>query len=219
MKNQRRGPPGDLGRRWPEGAYYRCPRGVHELILARRHVSQRLAAEVQGGEAEIALIVDGPWIVLGYRIGHSAAWGYTTPFNWHTMPEADQLLPDEPELSFDDDPHPHPGAELSIVLIEAKSGVAHARRAVALCPALSRALHNAIRSQIAEPFSGATADHELAWLNHKDACPADRALVRARCGPVPGPGAHRPDTARLGDPDPSPSARRGADRLQSTGSS
>lgn len=213
MKTTPKRPTGDDRRPWPEGTHYRFRKGVHELILSRRRVSARMADEAERGGVEFALVDGGTWIVMGYRIGRTAAWSFSSPFNWHTMPEDDRLEPPGVGPAAVDDPRLW--STLWVILEEAGSGLVHVRRPVALCPEFARALHRAIRLQAREPFAGAAADHDLSWLNRLEGSPIGRAVVRARCGPSFPPDAGRPGRPTLGASGST--TGRGADRRHATG--
>ncbi|MBX6315668.1 MAG: hypothetical protein IRY99_22550, partial [Isosphaeraceae bacterium] len=169
-------------------AEYRFRRGRHELVLTARGATPALVEAVARGEAEFALIVEGPLLVLGYRFGTAVPWSATAPFYWHLLPSEEQVLPAKvgpwtPDL------RSRMWSTLWVTLIEGGHGRVLARRALALDPEFTRALHEAIRQQAAQPFSGAAADHALAWLNHSGEALPQRALRRTRCAPVgPGPG-------------------------------
>jgi hypothetical protein len=182
---------------WPEGTHYRYRRGGHELIVSRRGVTERLVAVVEQAPADFALVVDGPWIVLCYRFGDASSWSVAPPFNWHMVPEKERVVPAEVELS--SETYSRLWSTLWIRLVDSESGAVRARRAVALRPEFTRALHEAIRSQAREPFSGAVADHSLAWLNHAVDGLVGRAVVTTRCNPSSGPGAGHPVHRPPGD--------------------
>ena len=191
-------------------------RGGHELTLSHRGVTDRLAADVERAEAEFSLVVEGPWIVLCYRIGDSSPWSSASPFNWHMTPEGGRVVPAEVELS--PETYARLWSTLWISLVDAESGVIRVRRAVALCPEFTRALHNAIRAQALEPFSGAAGDHALAWLSHSEGGPFDRAVARARCAAASCPDFARPVRQAPADGKPrEPRTRIGSDRPQSVG--
>jgi hypothetical protein len=182
MKTRRPQQEREVGRVWSEGAHYVYRCGGHELILSRRGVSDRLVAEIERAAVEFALVVDGPWLVLCYRIGDSPLWSAASPFNWHAMPERGRVLPAEVELA--PETYTRLWSTLWISLVDAEDGEVRARRAVALRPEFTAALNKAIRDQALEQFSGAVGDHALAWLSHGEGAPIDRAVAWAKCDPV-----------------------------------
>src|SRR4051812_4031814 len=50
---------------WPEGAHYRYRLGSHRLLLAPCGLARRSEAVIGRAEAEFALVVEGPLLVLG----------------------------------------------------------------------------------------------------------------------------------------------------------
>ncbi|WP_422926292.1 hypothetical protein [Singulisphaera sp. PoT] len=163
----------------PDGSRFHCRRGFHELIIAQRCITGRLASTIQKAEAEFALIVEGPWIVLAYRFGDSPIWSYAEPFNWHLIPERERFVP--AEVSLTAEAYSRLWLTLWITLIDADTGEVRALRSVALRPSFHQALSRAIREQSRREFSGAAADHALAWLNHGDDVPVQRAVARSSC--------------------------------------
>jgi hypothetical protein len=78
---------------WLDGADYQYRLGSHELILAIRGVTERQEAAVGRDEAEFALVVEGPLLVLGSRFGVTLPWSWATPYNWHFAPPAERDVP------------------------------------------------------------------------------------------------------------------------------
>ncbi|MDB5349074.1 MAG: hypothetical protein JWN86_321 [Planctomycetota bacterium] len=160
MNVSREARPGD-GRVRSEAARYRYHRGGHELILVLRAGADSPAADVEPAGAEFALVVDGPWIVLYYRFSDSAPWSGTSPFNWHMTAEGDRVVPHDVDLT-----SARPSriwSTLWISLVDPDSGEVHARRAVALRPEFTRALHHAIRAQALQPISSQPRSPTMPW--------------------------------------------------------
>lgn len=163
----------------PGGARYEYRRGAHRLELSFRDVDDHMVETIKQTDAEFALVVESPLLVLGYRFGDSASWSYTAPFNWHMVTRDERVVPAEVDLS--DDTYSRLWATLWITLVDAGSGALRARRSVALRPEFTHALHTTLRQQAREPFCGAAGDHALAWLHHADVAPVARSLARTRC--------------------------------------
>ena len=69
------GEPLQRGRRhWPEGAQYSYGLNGHELTLFVSDVNEQLVHDLRYGEAEFAVIVEHPVLVLAYRFGESIRW-------------------------------------------------------------------------------------------------------------------------------------------------
>jgi hypothetical protein len=125
--------------KWPEGAQFTCSPGGHELTLFRSNVHDDVANEVRRGQAEFALIVELPLIVLTYRFGQLIPWD-DVPYSWHLQPANWRVVP-----SLDHSPEAR--ALLWITLVGAEDGIIHAQRGVTLSPSFTRSLQDAIRTQ------------------------------------------------------------------------
>jgi len=115
---------------------------------------------VRQGEAEFALIVDLPLIVLSYRFGRSIPWD-DVPFSWHLQPVSWRVVPSV-------DPSTEARTLLWITLVGAEDGIIHAQRGLTLSPSFTRSLQNAIRTQALMPFDpeGCTSAISRIFLNH-----------------------------------------------------
>jgi hypothetical protein len=168
--------------RWHTGAEYRYRRGGHELVLALHGITDLQAEAVAGGEAEFALVVEGPLPVLGYRFGAAVPWAATAPFHWQGLPAGERVVPPEVELT------PASFARLWgtlwITLVEADGGRVRARRAVALSPPFTCALLGALRAQATQPLPAAAGRHAPAWPSHTPEALPQRAVCRTRCAAV-----------------------------------
>jgi hypothetical protein len=129
---------------WPEGAQFTYSPGGHELTLFRSCVDEDVTNEVRRGQAELALIVEPPLIVLTYRFGASIPWN-DVPYSWHLQPVSWRVIPTV-------DSSPEARALLWITLVGTDDGLIHAQRGVTLSPSFTRALHGAIRAQALMPF-------------------------------------------------------------------
>jgi hypothetical protein len=135
---------------YPEGADYNYRTGAHELGLFFGHPSLAEIEAVKRGRAEFAFVAEGPVIFFLYRFRPWVPWG-DAAYSWHLLPKHEQTLP-RPEAH---------GAEtralLTVLLIDAKTGIVKAKRAVTLSPSFTQALHAAIREQAASEWWGAAA--------------------------------------------------------------
>jgi hypothetical protein len=151
------GEPLQRGRRcWPEGAQYSYSLNGHELTLFLADVNDELVDDLKYGQAEFAVIVEHPILVLAYRFGTSIRWG-DVPFNWHMQPSRSRVTP--PLES-----SPETRALLWITLVGANDGMIHAQRGMTLSPAFTRTLQDAIRAQAGtyfDPHHCATAIGDL----------------------------------------------------------
>ena len=116
----------------------------HELTLFRSDIHEDIVNEVRRGQAEFALIVEPPLIVLAYRFGQSIPWD-DVPYSWHLQPVSWRVVPSV-------DHSPEARALLWISLVGAEDGIIHAQRGMTLSPSFTRSLHDAIRTQALMAF-------------------------------------------------------------------
>jgi hypothetical protein len=109
------------GRRdWPEGAIYRYDRNGHELLRIVRGVDDELAAAVSREPVDLALIVEGPLVVICSRVGEALPWS-GAPFHWHRVGRSDRVLPNTEYDGL-------AGSELDLMLLEGQGGRVRAAR-------------------------------------------------------------------------------------------
>jgi hypothetical protein len=140
------GEPFSRGRQtWPEGAEYAFgPDGGHDLTLFCSEIDDDIVNDVRRGEAEFALIVQVPVIVLAYRFGSAIPWNDVS-YTWHLQPERRRVIPEV-------DHSPEQRALLWISLVGAGDGMVYAQRGMTLSPNFTRSLHEAIRVQALRAF-------------------------------------------------------------------
>ena len=131
-------------RRWPEGTQLVLAPDRIELTLFRREPTAGLLADVQRGEAELALIVDMPVIVLAYRIGEFGVWNDVS-FCWHLQPTERRIVPGLGASS-------EARALLWISLVDAQDGIIRVQRGMTMSPAFTFAFLHAVRAQAMRPF-------------------------------------------------------------------
>jgi hypothetical protein len=132
-------------RRWPAGAQYGFGADGHQLTLFVPSVDPRIIEDVRRGEAEFAMVGESPVFLLAYRLGGRSSWS-AVPFGWHLQHAECRVVPSL-------DPSPEARALLWISLVGADDGVIHAQRGVALGPAFTRSLHDAIQAQATTSFN------------------------------------------------------------------
>jgi hypothetical protein len=162
--------------RYPEVAQYNYRQGQHELVLFLERPSNPEQEAVRKGEAEFALYVDGPAIVLAYRFGSAVPWSDAT-YSWHLVPAEQRDLPSA-------DIEASVRATIQVVLVDARTGIVRGLRLLSLSPEVTRALHQAIRDQSLRPWDQAEYDLELARLfgRYTSEQLVERALARCRGG-------------------------------------
>jgi hypothetical protein len=131
-------------RNWPTGAQYTYGTNGHELSMFVADIDQRLVQDVGYGDAEFAVIVDAPVILLAYRFGESVPWA-DVPYCWQLQPLHCRVVP-PPDSSHET------RALLWITLIGAEDGLIYAQRGMTLAPEFTGVLHDAIRNQARTPF-------------------------------------------------------------------
>lgn len=154
---------------WPEGAQFTYSPGGLELTLFRAGIHEHVINEVRRGEAELALIVEPPLIVLTYHFGASIPWN-DVPYSWHLQPVSWRVIPTV-------DPSPEARALLWITLVGTEDGLIHAQRGVTLSPSFTRTLHGAIRAQALTAFDPGECTSAISkvFLNYPSI--ADRLLL------------------------------------------
>lgn len=132
---------------WDEGSDYNYRSEQHELHLFLESPNQREIKDIIKGPTRFALAVEGDIIFLCYKFG-DLPWSDST-YNYHLVPADQQTLP--PETT------PTEHAVLTVVLIDAATGIVRGLRLVTFSPSFTLALHTAIRQQAARPFPGIDA--------------------------------------------------------------
>ncbi len=132
--------------RWPQGSDYNFRSGGHELRLFLPDLTEREIEQVRSGRAEFRIFIRGGLLILVYRFG-DMPWSDAS-YNWHMVSEEEQTTPEDPV-------DPTMGAALTVLLIEANTGVIKAMRLIGLQHDFTLALHRLIRLQIDQPW-----DHE-----------------------------------------------------------
>ncbi len=128
------------GRRdWPEGALYRYDQSGHEILRIVRDVDKDLAQSVAHDPVNLALVIEGPLIVMCSRIGDRLPWAGAA-FHWHRVRRSDRILPTS-EIDI------MAGAKIDLMLLEGAGGRVKAVRSLALPPDFCRVLFDAILEQ------------------------------------------------------------------------
>ncbi len=145
---------------WPEGAQFSAGGGGHELTLFRRDIDLEMVEDVTRRQAEFALFVEHPLIVLAYRFGESIVWN-DVPYCWHLQAAGSRAVPatrDQAEAR----------VLLWATLVSAEDGIIRAQRGLTLSPEFSRALNDAIRTQALTSFdpNAYTSAISRAYVGH-----------------------------------------------------
>jgi hypothetical protein len=162
---------------WFDGAEYQFRFGSHRLILGDRELTAHRETAVRTAEAEFALVVEGPLIVLGSRFG-GRPWIWASPYNWHFAPPAERTLP--PRIPLTRANFARLWASLRIMLADSTTGTLRLLRAAALHPKFTHALHAELYEQAVRPFPVKAADRALDKLTYAAESLESRIRMRSR---------------------------------------
>jgi hypothetical protein len=136
-------------RRWPEDVDYNFRAGQHELRLFFRNPSAVDIDAIARGPCEFALLRGRDTFFFLYHFGDAVPWS-DKPFSWWLVPEDERVTPKTADF-------PEPHDLLSIILVNADSGIIKALRVVTFSPAFTAAIRLAIADQAKYPFVGDAA--------------------------------------------------------------
>ncbi|HEV2446836.1 MAG TPA: hypothetical protein VGS58_12985 [Candidatus Sulfopaludibacter sp.] len=134
--------------RWAPGAEYAYRAGQHQLLIIQDGLTRKEVDGIARGRAEFALYVSAPALFFLYRFEGFGPWS-DAPFSRHLEREADR----EPVFEVAD----AMGALLSVIAVEATTGIVKALRGIGLAHDFSVALHAGITEQDAAGWPGGTA--------------------------------------------------------------
>ena len=129
-------------RRWPEGVDYNWRSGGHELRLFLGGATRHEVEAVRSGPVQFGFFAEPEGLFLIARFGTRLS--FDCSYNWHRLSADDRTLPPPSEET-----SPKLRAILTIILVEATSGVVLALRGVTFSPEFTRAIHRAIAVQAA----------------------------------------------------------------------
>jgi hypothetical protein len=144
---------------WPEGADFNFRGGEHELRIFLARAAHSEVQAIDYGPVEFGLLADRPGLFMIVRFGRSLS--FDCSYSWHRVVAAmgEKTLPPPSEET-----SPALRALLSIVLIEACTGIVLALRAVTFSPEFTRSLHRAIADQAAAPYDPAEHNRWVATM-------------------------------------------------------
>src|SRR5262245_25796369 len=124
-------------RSWPERGQYMLRDTGHELALFFASPSGREVDVVSRGEAEVGMLVRGSVIFILYRFGAAGEVDWSdAPFSFHRIPREERVeVPAAPARG--------ERGRLTVVLIDASTGIVRALRRVSLSAAFTARLHEA----------------------------------------------------------------------------
>jgi hypothetical protein len=140
---------------WPEGADYKFRSGGHELRLFLGGATLEEVEAVRSCPVEFGFFAEPMGLFLITRFGTRLS--FDCSYNWPRV-SPDERTPPPPS----EETSPELRAPITIILVEATTGVVLALRAVTFSPEFTRALHRAIADQVGAPYDRAA--HE-AWAD------------------------------------------------------
>lgn len=156
------------GRRdWPEESIYRYDRGGHELIRVVRVVKAAVAAAVVGDPVELALVIDGPLVIVCSKVGEALPWAGAS-FHWHRVRRSERILPPSGADT-------STGSRIDLKLMMARGGRVRATRPLTIPVDFSRVLHEAILEQARFTYDPGEERRSLESLLRR--CPTPGSLV------------------------------------------
>jgi hypothetical protein len=143
---------------WPEASDYNFRAGGHELRIFLANASKAEVAAAERGRVEFGLMLEPPELFVVARFhgpDDRVVMSFDCSYQWHRVSEAERTEPPAwEEIS------PDARALVSVVLVEATTGLILALRALTFSPEFTRSIHRAIADQAAGPYDKAT--HERA---------------------------------------------------------
>jgi hypothetical protein len=158
--------------RWLEGVEYSYDRNGHTLLLIWSGLDHQVVEAVRKGRVDLALWARGGVVILLYRIEGACDWS-DAPYSWHIVPPERRQLP------------PMPAAEeralLSVILVDADTGLVRVLRAVTMATTFTRRLHGEIAAQASAQWDAAAYDEELRLLYASHSTAALLATAASTC--------------------------------------
>lgn len=159
---------------WPEAGEYNYRAGAHELRLFYSRLKETDIKAITRRPCEFGVLSVGPALFFLYKFSDDSQWS-DAPYSWHMVRAAQPEEETEPPALQENE-----RVLLSIVLVAAETGIIAGLRMVSLSINVSRALHAAIRAQIAEPFDQSVYEQTLADVYRRQT--SDQlALLAERC--------------------------------------
>ena len=146
---------------WPEGVDYNYRSGGHELRLFYHDPTPKEIEYIRVGAAQFAVVADKDLLFLCYKFG-DGPWS-DAGFSPHFLPEAERGTPPATPAT------PKTRALLSILLIDAATGILRVVRTVTFSPAFTHTLHQLLIAQAARPWPGEVAYRKQALAFYKGA--------------------------------------------------
>lgn len=137
---------------WPDAYEFSYIGAGHQLRLFVGDLKPHEIEAVRTGEAQFALSIIDDIIFFHFRIEPAFGWS-DCPFTIHLT----DLKAELPELDY----RKAFGAPLTLILVEATTGIVKVLRMVAMSHSFTMKLHRAIHEQASKPFDLADYDERL----------------------------------------------------------
>jgi hypothetical protein len=135
-------------RSWSEGADYNFRSGGHELRLFLAVATREEVKAVRSGPVEFGFFAGPMGLFLITRFG--AQLSFDCSYHWQCVSQDERTLPPPSEET-----SPELRALMTIILIEATTGIVLALRGITFSPEFTRAIHRAIGDQVGAPYDRA----------------------------------------------------------------
>ncbi len=153
--------------RWQQGVQFNLRGGQAELLLFFESPGFHETLAIKKGECEFGVVAIDGVIFFLYRFGSEIPWS-DQPFSIHLVPETERIIPvlpnDETRLL------------MQIMLVDAKTGILKAMRAVTLAPEFSAELLKLVGEQSKKTFDQSDYDGQIAEIYRK--YPETKNLVK-----------------------------------------
>lgn len=146
---------------WPEGYHFNYWQGQAEFLISIKSPKPREAEALRRAPVVMGLAVVDEILFFVYGI-KGFLYG-EAPYTWHRLPEAVRVRPD-PLIGTQRIP-------VTVILIDAATGIVKGWRLITMRPRVSRAFVRAVLDQAARPFDDATYRQALSRVYARYTCP------------------------------------------------
>lgn len=136
---------------WAEAVTYNFRDGEHELLFFLADPTRRELDSIRGGPAEFAVTEVEDLLFLLFQFSPGIPWS-DAPYEYWVNPPENRTVPIAPEEMSE-----QTRALLNVFLVDARTGILLAIRAISLPLDVTRALHGVIRRQVQR---GALPDYD-----------------------------------------------------------
>lgn len=148
--------------------------GAHVLIIPMNRPTPEEIEAVRSAALKLAFTVIDDILIFQFRCGSTIPWSDAV-YTWYRVPPAEQARP--PRLTGEQ------RALLTVILVDAETGIIEALRVVSMSPTFARRLHQAIERQIDGTFPTDYDDRVARLFNaHTSRQLRDRALATCNAG-------------------------------------